>query len=80
MTRALQGHVLTPQGFVAGSLELDGGGRVRAVHGTLVDERAVRESREPIVLPKQKRNPPSSHTLGIRLSDHSIRMPRTVRV
>jgi N-acetylglucosamine-6-phosphate deacetylase len=51
VSRALQGHVLTPQGFVAGSLELGDGGRVRAVHGTPVDERIVRESRQPIVLP-----------------------------
>ena len=46
----LQGHILTPQGFVQGEL-VQAGGRITAVHGDLVPENAVRHSTLPCVLP-----------------------------
>lgn len=51
MNRTLKGHILTPQGFIDGAIEFDDGGRVRGVSGVPVDERAVRESPQDIVLP-----------------------------
>ena len=51
MVCRLEGHILTPGGFVAGTLEHEGG-RITTIHGTpLPDERAVRDSARPIVLP-----------------------------
>ncbi|MCC6246210.1 MAG: amidohydrolase family protein [Rubrivivax sp.] len=51
MAARLEGHILTPQGFVAGVLEHEGG-RITAIRGTPVaDERVVRESAQPILLP-----------------------------
>jgi len=47
----LKGHVLAAQGFVDGTVEFDDAGRVARVTGSPVDERAVRDSRQPIVLP-----------------------------
>lgn len=47
----LQGHILTPQGFVQGSLLLDESGRVADIQGTPIAAAAVRESSAPIVLP-----------------------------
>ena len=49
--RSLQGHVLTPDGWVAGAMEIDAHGRVARIDGARVDEAEVRGSREPIVLP-----------------------------
>ena len=47
----IDGHILTPGGFVMGTLEMEGG-RIRAVRGTPVaDERQVRDGDRPIVLP-----------------------------
>jgi len=43
--------VLGPQGFIAGTIEIDAGGRVQHIDGAAVDEAAVRESPLPIVLP-----------------------------
>lgn len=51
VNRILNGHVLGPHGFVAGTLELDASGRVRDVRGAAVDEAAVRDSPLPLVLP-----------------------------
>jgi N-acetylglucosamine-6-phosphate deacetylase len=51
VNRTLKGHILTPQGFVDGSIEFDGGGRVLGVTGAPVDERAVRDATQPLVLP-----------------------------
>ena len=50
MTR-LEGHILTPQGFVAGTLTLDGSGRIGAITGTPVAESSVRASTRPLILP-----------------------------
>jgi N-acetylglucosamine-6-phosphate deacetylase len=43
------GHILTPKGFVAGSLEL--GRRITAVTGEPIAEARVRDAKLPIVLP-----------------------------
>ncbi|WP_372527173.1 N-acetylglucosamine-6-phosphate deacetylase [Piscinibacter sp.] len=50
MTR-LSGHILTPQGFVAGSIEFTEDGRVAGVEGSPVAAQAVRDSTQPLVLP-----------------------------
>ena len=47
----MRGHILGPQGFVAGTLEFDGGGRILRLAGSPLDEAAVRASGEPLVLP-----------------------------
>jgi N-acetylglucosamine-6-phosphate deacetylase len=46
----IKGNVLTPAGFVSGRIEFDRG-RVARISGTPVDERVVRASTTPIVLP-----------------------------
>ena len=50
-TTTLHGHILTPQGFVRGSLRTTPEGRVASITGTPVAQEAVRGSAEPIVLP-----------------------------
>ncbi len=50
MTR-LSGHILTPQGFVAGSIEFADDGRIASVEGSPVAAQAVRDSTQPLVLP-----------------------------
>ena len=50
MPTALQGHILTPQGFVRGELTQDDG-RIRAMRGEAVGEEQVLASTLPIVLP-----------------------------
>ena len=47
---ALQGHILTPEGFICGEL-LQHDGRIGALHGRPVAEERVRASPLPIVLP-----------------------------
>jgi N-acetylglucosamine-6-phosphate deacetylase len=47
----LDGHILTPQGFLSGRIELDAAGRIAAISGTAVEPARVRESSLPIVLP-----------------------------
>lgn len=47
----LKGHILTPRGFVRGSLRTDETGRIVALHGEHADEQAVRNDSLPIVLP-----------------------------
>ncbi|HEX7156113.1 MAG TPA: hypothetical protein VF229_02800, partial [Burkholderiaceae bacterium] len=47
---SLQAFILTPQGFVDGVLEYDGG-RVRDVRGTPVPAASVRDGRLPIAVP-----------------------------
>ncbi|HPG60841.1 MAG TPA: N-acetylglucosamine-6-phosphate deacetylase [Casimicrobium sp.] len=47
---ALDGHVLTPDGFIKGRLTFDGS-RIAAVSGNHVDEAVVRESALPMVIP-----------------------------
>ena len=51
MTSVLKGHVLGPQGFVAGAIEVDDTGRISNISGTPVDEPSVRDSGQPILLP-----------------------------
>ena len=48
---SLQGHILTPAGFVHGSLHLGADGRIAAITGEPVSEAQVREGGAPIVLP-----------------------------
>jgi len=50
MTR-LTGHILTPEGFVEGTLAFDSRGRIAGLMGTPVPEDIVRASSEPIFLP-----------------------------
>ena len=47
---ALQGHILTPQGFVRGEL-IHQGGRIASVTGQAASEASVRAGNLPIVLP-----------------------------
>ncbi len=47
----VQGNVLTPDGFVAGTLTLDDAGRIAAVTGTSVTEAQAQDSGLPWVLP-----------------------------
>jgi N-acetylglucosamine-6-phosphate deacetylase len=46
----IEGHILGPQGFIRGHLQLQDG-RIQALHGEPVDEAQVRASDGPIVLP-----------------------------
>ncbi|MDM4766829.1 N-acetylglucosamine-6-phosphate deacetylase [Pelomonas sp. SE-A7] len=48
--KAITGHVLTPQGFVRGQLEIDAG-RITQISGQAVTEAEVRAGELPIVLP-----------------------------
>ena len=50
MTR-LAGQILTPQGFVSGTLEFDAAGRITAITGSAVTEEAARHSAQPLILP-----------------------------
>jgi N-acetylglucosamine-6-phosphate deacetylase len=45
------GHILTPTGFVHGTITFDDTGKVAGIVGDPVDERAARDSLEPIILP-----------------------------
>jgi N-acetylglucosamine-6-phosphate deacetylase len=49
--RTLQGHILTPSGFVAGAIDVGEDGRIRAVHGTPIGADEARAGRQPLVLP-----------------------------
>ncbi len=49
MTR-ITGHILTPQGFVRGTLQ-HADGRITAIEGTAVDEASARASALPLLLP-----------------------------
>lgn len=50
MTR-LNGHILTPDGFVEGTLAFDSQGRIGGLMGTPVPEEDVLASRQPLILP-----------------------------
>ncbi len=50
-TRTLQGHILTPHGFVLGQLQLGDDGRIVSVEGEPQPESAVRASDLPVILP-----------------------------
>ena len=47
----LKGNILMPQGFVSGVIEFFSSGRIASVTGQAITAHAVRDSREPIVLP-----------------------------
>ena len=47
----LHGHILTPAGFVEGTLAFDSQGRIGGLMGTPVPEEDVRASSEPLILP-----------------------------
>jgi N-acetylglucosamine-6-phosphate deacetylase len=49
--KQISGHILTPLGFVRGVIEFGADGRVARLQGDLVDEREVRDSTEPMLLP-----------------------------
>jgi len=51
MSASLKGNVLTPRGFVRGELKVADDGRVAGIEGDLVDEREVRDSGLPLVMP-----------------------------
>ena len=51
----LGGHILTPEGFIAGDIEFatsgPGAGRITGISGTPVSERVARDAAEPLILP-----------------------------
>ena len=47
----IEGQVLTPQGFLAGELQMSQDGRIARVAGTPVAEENARQSNSPIILP-----------------------------
>ncbi len=49
--RRIAGHILTPQGFVSGTLTIDQDGRIAAITGQPCDEAVLRGSALPLVLP-----------------------------
>lgn len=49
--RRMEGHVLTPGGFLAGAVELAPDGRIERVTGRPVPESRVRQGEAPILLP-----------------------------
>jgi N-acetylglucosamine-6-phosphate deacetylase len=51
MNNTLSGHILGPNGFIAGAIEFDGAGRILRVTGARMAENAVRDSKQPVVLP-----------------------------
>ena len=51
MTRALAGCILTPDGFVQGTLRIDGAGRIAAIEGEPASEAQARASGAPLLLP-----------------------------
>ena len=48
---ALSGHILTPGGWLAGTLQFDAHGRIAAVEGAAVEEAQVRASALPMLIP-----------------------------
>ncbi|MDE3010090.1 MAG: N-acetylglucosamine-6-phosphate deacetylase [Pseudomonadota bacterium] len=47
----MRGAILTPAGFVDGTLDIDAQGRIGAIEGLAIDSRKARESGMPLVLP-----------------------------
>lgn len=47
----IQGNILTPAGFVSGSIRFSEAGRVACIDGTPIGESQARESGQPLVLP-----------------------------
>jgi N-acetylglucosamine-6-phosphate deacetylase len=48
---ALRGNILTPEGFVAGTLELAPDGRIARIDGAPVDAQRARDSKQALLLP-----------------------------
>lgn len=48
---SIKGHILTPQGFVAGVIEFGADGRIARIEGDAIDAERARESGQPLVLP-----------------------------
>ena len=51
LMRRIEGHLLTPLGFLSGAMEIDGDGKVSRLAGSPVDEGQVRGSGASIILP-----------------------------
>ncbi len=51
MTRTLAGCILTPEGFVAGTLAVADDGRIAAISGTRISGREARDSTQALLLP-----------------------------
>jgi N-acetylglucosamine-6-phosphate deacetylase len=49
--RTLAGNILTPNGFVSGTIAFTVEGRIEQIHGTPVSEDAARTSGQPLLLP-----------------------------
>lgn len=49
--RSVSGNILTPAGFVQGSIAFTAEGRINHIHGKSISEAAARDSGEPLVLP-----------------------------
>jgi len=50
-SRSLSGHILGPQGFLAGTIEFGDAGRIARVTGSPCDWNVLRDSSQPLVLP-----------------------------
>ena len=51
MTRKLAGSILTPAGFVAGTLAIDAQGRIAAIEGSPITAAQARDRNDPILVP-----------------------------
>jgi N-acetylglucosamine-6-phosphate deacetylase len=49
--KSLRGNILTPQGFVVGSIDFAEDGRIASILGSPIDAAVVRDSAQPLVLP-----------------------------
>ncbi len=49
--KTIDGHILTPAGFIAGAVSLGNDGRIAAIAGEAVTETVVRDGKRPIILP-----------------------------
>ena len=51
MSSLLKGHILGPNGFITGEIEVDAKGRIKRLTGTPIHEESVRDSGQPILMP-----------------------------
>jgi N-acetylglucosamine-6-phosphate deacetylase len=51
VTRTLAGCILTPDGFIAGTLAIAADGRIAAISGQAVDGQQARDGKQPLLLP-----------------------------
>jgi len=49
--QVVEGHILTPEGFLRGRMEIAASGRITGISGDAVTEASVRDAKLPIVLP-----------------------------